>query len=107
MAGADNRIAMNDIYTYVWMAVGVFIAVVFPVISGFIRKEFPPTAATGLPPWLKKYGALFLFCLITALICLAIWKSNNPNKSLEWYTALLYGFCYESAIEKLFSKKGV
>jgi hypothetical protein len=89
------------------MAVGVFFAVIFPVISGLVRKEFPPTAGAGLPPWLKRWGGLLIFCLISALLVLAFWKSKNPGATLEWYTALIYGFGYESAIEKIFAKKSV
>jgi hypothetical protein len=36
----------------------VVVAVIFPVLSGFVRQEFKATAAIGLPPWMKKYGAL-------------------------------------------------
>ena len=89
------------------MTIGVFLAVFFPVISGFIRREFPETAGGGLPPWLKRWGGLFIFCLITALLVLAYWKSKNPGATLEWYTALIYGFGYESAIEKIFARKSV
>jgi hypothetical protein len=96
---------MNDATMYGWVSLGVLIAVIFPVLSGFIRKEFPPTAAVGLPPWLKKYGALLIFSLVAALICLAIWKAGNPDKGIEWFTAFLLGFAWESTIEK-FQKKG-
>jgi uncharacterized membrane protein YvlD (DUF360 family) len=95
---------MTDWSMFLWVTIGVIVAVIFPVVSGFIRKEFPPTAALGLPVWVKKYGGLLLFSLITALICLAIWKATNPNKSLEWFTAFLLGFGWESTIEK-FQKK--
>jgi hypothetical protein len=42
-----------------------------------------------------------LFSLITALICLAGWRSTHPNDTLPWFTAFLLGFGWESAIEKL------
>ena len=61
---------MNDWSPFWWVACGVTVAVIFPVLSGFVRKEFKATAAIGLPPWVKRYGALLLFSLITALICL-------------------------------------
>lgn len=95
---------MNDLGPFAWVSVGVIVAVIFPVLSGFVRKEFKPTAAVGLPPWAKKYGALLLFSLITALICLAGWRSTHPNDTLHWFTAFLLGFGWESAIEKLQKK---
>jgi hypothetical protein len=57
---------MNDALTYGWVSLGVLVAVIFPVLSGFIRKEFPVTAAVGLPPWVKKYATLFIFSLVAA-----------------------------------------
>jgi hypothetical protein len=91
---------MTEANAYIWVVIGVIVAVIFPVLRGFIRGAFPPTAAVGVPPWVKKYGALLIFSLIAALICLAIWKQGNPTLTLEWYTAFLLGFGWESAIEK-------
>jgi hypothetical protein len=96
---------MNDRSPFWWVSCGVAVAVIFPVLSGFVHGGFRPTAAIGLPPWVKKYGALLLFSLITALICLAGWRSTHPNDTLPWFTAFLLGFGWESAIEKL-QKKG-
>ena len=95
---------MNDSAAFFWVALGVLIAVILPVLSGFILKEFGPTAAVGLPPWVKKYGALLLFSLITALPAFAFYRSTNPDVVLTWYTAFLIGFGWESALEKLTKK---
>jgi hypothetical protein len=97
---------MSDIQAYLWVAVGVFVAVIFPVLSGFIRQEFPAHAPGQfqLPRWFKKYGGLLLFSLITSLICLAIWKSGHQDSTIDWFTAFLLGFGWESAVEK-FTKK--
>lgn len=91
---------MGDTQSYLWVSLGVLISVIFPVLAGFIKKEFPPTGAVGLPPWLKRYGGLLVFSLITALIALAIFKAANPSTVLEWYTAFLIGFAWEATIEK-------
>jgi hypothetical protein len=90
---------MTDTQSYLWVSLGVLIAVVLPVLMGFIKKQFPPTAG-ALPPWVKKYGALLLFSLLTALPCLAIWKTQHPGDQLTWFTSFLLGFGWESAIEK-------
>jgi hypothetical protein len=95
---------MNDFCPFGWVACGVVVAVIFPVVSGFVRQQFKASAAIGIPPWMKKYAALLLFSLITALICLAIWRSTHPHDALPWFTAFLLGFGWESAIEK-FQKK--
>jgi hypothetical protein len=90
---------MTDGQSYLWASFGVFIAVVLPVLVGFIRKQFPPERET-LPPWVKKYAGLLLFSLVTALPALAIWKTQHPDEQLHWYGAFVVGFGWESAIEK-------
>ncbi|MEV0449233.1 hypothetical protein [Streptomyces sp. NPDC050600] len=92
---------------YLLIAAGVIIGVVFPVIRGFIMQEFPPTGAPGLPPWVKKYGALLIFSLITAVIVLAIYRSAEPEKDIAWYAALILGFSWESVMEKFFTSSRV
>lgn len=91
---------MGDPQSYLWVSLGVMVSVIFPVLAGFIKREFPPTGAVGLPPWLKRYGGLLIFSLITSLIALAIFRATHPSDVLEWYTAFLIGFAWESAIEK-------
>jgi len=51
--------------------VTVAVAVIVPVLSGFVRQKFKATAVIDLPPWMDKHGALLLFSLITAVIRLA------------------------------------
>lgn len=96
---------MNELGPFGWVASGIVVAVIFPVLSGFVRNEFKPTAAVDPPSWVKKYGALLLFSLVTALICLAVWRSTYPSDTLPWFTMFLFAFGWESAIEK-FQKKG-
>jgi hypothetical protein len=83
------------------VASGVVVGVIFPVASGLIWYEFKTTAVIGLPPWIKKFGTLLLFSLITALICIMGWRATHPVDNLPWFTAFLLGFGWESAIEKL------
>jgi hypothetical protein len=51
----------------------------------YILQEFPPTAAI-VSPWaqqlLRKYGALFVFSLITVLIVLGLYRSAHPTPKL-------------------------
>ena len=41
---------MSDPLSYLWIVIGVIGTVVLPVLAAYIRKEFPPTAAIGIPP---------------------------------------------------------
>jgi hypothetical protein len=94
---------MTDSNSFVWVALGVLVAVVLPVLAAYIRKEFPPIAETKLiPPWLMRYVVLFVFCLIVAIAALALWKNQHPSGTLTWSTAFLIGFGWESAVEKFF-----
>lgn len=87
---------------YLGICLGVILAVVYPVLRGFVTKAFPPaTAAPGLPPWLKKYLALGAFSLLVGLVVLAAWEQVNPGIVPSFLTAVLLGFAWESTIEKL------
>src|SRR4051812_36414877 len=95
---------MDDLAAFLGIAAGVLVAVVYPVLKGYIQKEFVPTAALRLPPWVKRYAALFLFCLTTALVVLAVYRSTNPDTDISFWTALVMGFGWESSVEKVFAK---
>jgi predicted lysophospholipase L1 biosynthesis ABC-type transport system permease subunit len=95
---------MDDVGAFFGIALGVLIAVIFPVLKGYVLGQFGPTAAPGLPPWVKKYGALFLFSLVTALIVLAVFRNVKPDTEISFWFALLLGFGYEASIEKAVQK---
>jgi hypothetical protein len=72
---------------------------------GFVRSQFPAHAGVGgLPAWVVKYGALLLVSGFTALLALAIYRSQHPHDIIEWYTGLLLGYGWESTIEATFYK---
>ncbi|GAA1695693.1 hypothetical protein GCM10009745_46900 [Kribbella yunnanensis] len=87
---------------YLGIALGVLAAILYTFLKGYIQKDFGATA--GLPPWVPKYVRLFLFCLVTALVLLAIVRSLKPDLQLTFWQALLAGFGYEATIEKLKSR---
>jgi len=95
---------MNDILSFIGIALGVLVAVVYPILKGYIQKQFPPLAAPGFPPWVKKYAALTIFCLLTALIVLAVYRAANPDTHITFWVALVMGFGWESSVEKVFAK---
>lgn len=94
---------MSDVEAYLAVALAVVVAIVYPVLGGVVTKAFPPTA--GLPPWMKKYGALLLFSLVTALIVLALYRNSNPNSKLNFWTAVALGIGWEATLEKIFTTK--
>jgi predicted lysophospholipase L1 biosynthesis ABC-type transport system permease subunit len=96
---------MNDVVAFVGIALGVIIAVIYPVLRGYIKKEFPDTAAPGLPPWVRKYAALFAFSLLTAFIILGVYRNSNPDKEITFWAALAMGFGWEASIEKIFTTR--
>ena len=94
---------MSDLAVYLTVALGVFVAVVYPVVLGYIRQQFPPATAGVLPPWTKKYVALLVFSLLTSLIVLAVYKGANPATKISFWGALAIGFGWESSVEKVFT----
>ncbi len=89
---------------FLGIALGVLIAVLYPVIRGYVKKEFGPTAKPGLPPWVKKYAALLVFCLVSALIVLAAFKAVKPDAQISFLGAVLMGIGYEAVVEKVVRK---
>jgi hypothetical protein len=95
---------MDDARPFFGIALGVLIAVIYPVLKGFVQKQFGPTAAPGLPSWAIRYGALFAFCLASALIVLAAFRAAKPETEISFWVALVMGFGYEAVVEKVFAK---
>jgi len=99
---------MSEIEVFSSIAIGVFIAVAYPPLFRYVRKEFPPTAGL-LSPWvkeiLKKYGALFVFSLLTALIVLALYRNANPDAKITFWAGLAMGFGWEASVEKILFPK--
>lgn len=95
---------MSDVQLWLSIALGVLIAVVYPVLYRYILQEFPPTAAI-ISPWVKqvakKYGALFIFSLITAFVVLGFYRSVHPDTKLGFWTAVCMGFGFEASVEKV------
>jgi predicted Na+-dependent transporter len=97
-------VLVGNVGDFLGIALGVLVAVIYPVLKGYIQKEFVTTGAPGVPPWIRKYGALFLFCLVTALIVLAGFRAVKPDVQISFWVALLMGFGYEASVEKVFAK---
>jgi hypothetical protein len=97
---------MTAVQAYLWMSFGVLVAIIFPILRALVTP--PPRAVdiSGLPPWVKKYALLLIFCAVTGVILLAIYLAGDPKalEKLMWYTAFLFGFSWESGIEKVTTK---
>jgi hypothetical protein len=92
---------MSDLLAYLWISLGVAAAVVLPFFAELVRKEFPTTAGPVIPPWVKSFGILFLFSLVTGLVALALWRNQNPAAELHPFSAFAIGFGWESFVEKI------
>jgi hypothetical protein len=87
---------------YLFVVLGVLAAVALPVLAGLFRKKLRVAGpGGGLPPWVIEYGAIALFCVLTALLVFAFYRSQNPDAKLYWHTAVLLGFAWESGVEKV------
>ena len=96
---------MNTFLSFSGLVIGTLVAVLYPVIRGFIKKEFPAgVAGVKLPPWMKRYLGLFVFAIITSFIILAIYKAGDKTLPSFWKSVVL-GFGWEAIIEKVFPEK--
>jgi uncharacterized BrkB/YihY/UPF0761 family membrane protein len=93
---------MNDVATFLLIAVGVALSVLYPVILGKLREAFPAVAGPfWRTPWFRKYTLLFVFSLITALIVYAIYLNAHPDAKFTWYGAIVLGIGWQAICEKL------
>lgn len=93
---------MNDIGPFLGIALGVLVAITYPILKGYVKETFGPTQGV-LPPWVKDYGLLMLFCLMTAFIALALYRSSNPDAEISFWVAVVMGFGWEASVEKAFA----
>jgi hypothetical protein len=53
--GLDEEVPISEQVAYVWVVVGVITAVVLPVLSAIVRKEFAAQQGPDLlPPWIRR-----------------------------------------------------
>jgi hypothetical protein len=97
---------LDDLPAILLIALGVVIALVWPVLYNAVRKVFPKTAAGGLSQPLKdalvKTGIVSAFALVTAIAIYAVAKSADDDLALQWFQALVAGFAWEATLEKTF-----
>jgi hypothetical protein len=74
---------------YLGICLGVVIAVLYPVLRGYITKAFPPTtAAPGIPEPIKKYGGSWDFqsyCWAHCPGCLAGGQPRHNTTSVSHF----------------------
>ncbi|MGY4772227.1 hypothetical protein ACXC9Q_35425 [Kribbella sp. CWNU-51] len=88
---------------YLGIALGVFVAVVYPILKGYVTEEFS-TKAVEVPKWVKVYGALVALCLVSAFAVLAAFRAAKPDTEITFWVAVVMGFGYEASVEKIFGK---
>jgi hypothetical protein len=87
-----------------WIVAGILISLVLPVLSAYVKEIFRPggplLASAGLWQYAKPYLVTSIFALTTALLILAyIVKSGGKVES--WAEGLLYGFAWDSILQKI------
>jgi hypothetical protein len=81
---------------YLWVAAGVGISVLLPVIRALLPR--PPMQLRGLPNWerVRPYVATGLFSLVVALLVVAVMGSQLDT----WSKALVAGYLWDSTLQK-------
>jgi len=82
---------------YLWVAAGIAISVILPLIRSLLPKQ--PPALSGTDKWLtiRPYVATGVFSLIVALLIVAA-MGDLLN---TWATALIAGYTWDSTLQKL------
>src|SRR4051812_44061623 len=93
--------SLTAILPYLAVVLGVFVAVVYPILWAYVTHNFPH-GETGVLPWVKKYVILFVFCVVTAALLIAYNRSHGGTP-LTISSGFIFGFTYEATIEKMWS----
>jgi hypothetical protein len=95
--GEEEEMKMNMLVCYLWVALGVVVSVVLPLIRALLPK--PPKALRGENLWqaIRPYAATALFALLTAVLILAAMGAQLTS----WATALIAGYTWDSTLQKL------
>ena len=95
---------MSDLDAYIWIVIGIVVAIIFPIIRNQMSGYWKSLGSDEtVPNWVKKYTTLGVFSLISGVIILAIIR-NQGTAIDDWWTAFLAGFAWESAVEKVLGK---
>lgn len=90
---------------FLWLVLGIIISLVLPILSAQVKQIFAPAigpaiSMTSLWQQAKPFIVTSLFAILTAVVILAsIVKSGGSISS--WADALLYGFAWDSILQKL------
>ena len=80
--------------TYLIVVGGVLLSIVLPILRKLLPK--PPTAFAEFWHGVGQYIVVGIFSLAAAILVLAI----KGNVVLDWPTALLLGYAWDSTLQK-------
>lgn len=86
----------DNVETYLFIALGVAVGVILPVLSRLVRERFQAAAIDFTP-----YLLLLAFSLVMGLVILAAMRNSKPDEAISWYAAFLAGYAGEATLEKL------
>lgn len=104
---------MNDLSILLYMTLGIAVSVILPSLSAVVRQFFQAEVEThgaksGFSRFwrfARPYVYLGMFSVVTAGILLAAYRVSlpvgQPGVINTWAEAFLYGYAYDSTIQKL------
>jgi hypothetical protein len=81
---------------YLWCVAGIIISIALPILKAMLPK--PPTAAAAVALWetVKPFVVVGLFSALAAILIGAFAKDN-----LDWKSALLAGYAWDSTLQRM------
>lgn len=86
----------DNVIVFVYIAAGVLVGVVLPLLSKYVKEHFSASAID-----FKPYALLLAFSLVLGAVILAALRQASPDTTIEWYAAFLAGYGGEATLEKL------
>jgi hypothetical protein len=90
---------VSDFETYLWVALGVALSVIIPIVWGALRKNGIATES-----WIRRalqvarpYALIGVFSLLVSVIIVAV----GGDMLDRWQAAVLAGYAWDSTLQKL------
>jgi len=97
---------MSDVELYLWFVVGIVFSVIVPIVAKWLRaaqKKALPSASFLQQVWgiAGPYVKIAVASLIVGFVLLAMYRSGGGKAIEAWYQAFLYGYAWDSTLQKI------
>jgi len=93
---------MDTLRLTLYFAVGILFSTILPILFAWIRPNVPKSQGWSFPSdTFIQYAKMLIASLIVGIFLVIVYLSQNGVPHPAWYSAILYGYAWDSTIHKL------